>query len=82
MRNMSIKPTWMRVGISIEKKDSGKTLRRVAVFLAASLTLVAAHPVMAVRPFITDDARVVGDDQWQLETSMRIDKHKVQNLNV
>lgn len=79
---MGIKPTWMRLGISLRKKDSGKSLRRVAVLLAASLTFIAARPVMAVRPFITDDARVVGDDQWQLETSMRIDKYKIQNLNL
>ena len=82
MRRVGIKPAWIRLGTSLPKKNSGKLLRRVAVFLAASLTLITARPVMAVRPFITDDARVVGDDQWQLETSMRIDQFKVQNLNL
>jgi len=44
--------------------------------------LFIARPALAVRPFITDDARVVGDDQWQLETSFRADRFKFQNLNL
>jgi hypothetical protein len=46
------------------------------------LILFIARPALAVRPFITDDARVVGDDQWQLETSFRADRFKFQNLNL
>jgi hypothetical protein len=46
------------------------------------LILMFPRPAMAVRPFITDDARVVGDDQWQLETSLRVDRYKFQNLNL
>ena len=57
-------------------------MARLAVLLCTSLSLVIVHPALAVRPFITEDARVVGDDQWQLETSLRIDRHKIQNLNL
>jgi hypothetical protein len=46
------------------------------------LIFFVAHPALAVRPFITDDARVIGDDQWQLETSFRADRFKFQNLNL
>jgi len=52
------------------------------MLLATSLVFIAPGPAMAVRPFITDDARVIGYDQWQLETSLRVDKHKIQNLNL
>ena len=51
----------------------------VSVLIAIS---AAARPALAVRPFITDDARVVGDDQWQVETSFRADRFKFQNLNL
>jgi len=46
------------------------------------LFLTATHPAWAVRPFITDDARVVGFDNGQMESSLRIDKFKYQNLNL
>ncbi len=46
------------------------------------MTLLIAHPAWAVRPFITDDARVVGCDNAQIETSLRIDQFKYLNLNL
>jgi hypothetical protein len=36
---------------------------------------------MAVRPFVTDDARVVGKDMAQLETSLHWDNARLQNTN-
>ena len=39
-------------------------------------------PAFAVRPFITDDARIAAPREFQIETSLRIDKERVQNLNV
>jgi hypothetical protein len=38
--------------------------------------------LFAVRPFVTDDARVVGEHQGQLETSVRVDKNVFANLNL
>jgi hypothetical protein len=36
----------------------------------------------AVRPFITDDARIASPKEIQIETSLRIDSERLQNLNV
>ena len=36
----------------------------------------------AVRPFITDDARIASPGEIQIETSLRVDEERVQNLNV
>jgi len=46
------------------------------------IILTVARPVWAVRPFITDDACVVGYDNGQIETSLRIDKSRYLNLNL
>jgi hypothetical protein len=40
------------------------------------------RPALAVRPFVTDDARVVGYHVGQLESSVRADKNTVANLNL
>jgi hypothetical protein len=40
------------------------------------------NPALAVRPFVTDDAAVVGEKLVLLETSLRFDKTRVQNLNL
>lgn len=48
----------------------------------ATLLSLLPSPVWAVRPFVTDDARVVGDHQAQLETSIRYDKDEFTNLNL
>jgi hypothetical protein len=37
---------------------------------------------LAVRPFVTDDARVVGYHVLQLESSVKADKNVVANLNL
>jgi hypothetical protein len=79
---MDNKRARMRLGISLQESDAAKSLWCGAVLLAVSLILVIARPVMAVRPFITDDARVLEEDQAQLETSLRIDRFKFQNLNL
>src|SRR5688500_308227 len=43
------------------------------------LVWFSASPAWAVRPFITDDARVVGERQAQLETWMRGDRGALQH---
>lgn len=50
--------------------------------VALLLTICTAHPAMAVRPFVTDDAAVVGAKLILLETSLRWDKTRLQNLNL
>jgi len=47
-----------------------------------ALALLIAEPAMAVRPFVTDDARVAGRGTALLETSIRWDKTLLQNLNI
>lgn len=44
------------------------------IWLLSALLLVIAPPASAVRPFVTDDARVVGGRLAQLETWLRGDK--------
>ena len=46
------------------------------------LAILPSRPVMAVRPFVTDDARVVGYHVGQLESSVKADKYTVANLNL
>lgn len=46
------------------------------------LVLFEARPAMAVRPFVTDDANVVGANLFLLETSIRRDPKRLQNLNL
>jgi hypothetical protein len=43
---------------------------------------VLPRPALAVRPFVTDDARVVGEHMAQIETSVRYDKDEFSNLNL
>lgn len=50
--------------------------------VALLLTLCTPHPAMAVRPFVTDDAAVVGANLLLLETSLRSDKTRLENLNL
>jgi hypothetical protein len=79
---MKSKPTSTGIGIWRLKNGEKRLRRRLPLLLILLLSFAAVHPAFAVRPFITDDARVVGNDRWQLETSMRIDQRKVQNLNL
>jgi len=62
---------------------------RAPYFYLAALTVLAfvmplllSRPALAVRPFITDDARIAGPREFQIETSLRVDKERFQNLNV
>jgi hypothetical protein len=63
---------------------SMRCLSKVATvyYCVALFFLALACPAWAVRPFVTDDARVVGDHQAQLETSVRYDKDIFTNLNL
>jgi len=54
----------------------------VVCFSAMLISLLLVRSAWAVRPFVTDDARVVGDHQAQLETSVHYDKDVVYNLNL
>lgn len=46
------------------------------------MALLFPCSALAVRPFITDDARIAAPKEFQIETSLRVDKERVQNLNV
>lgn len=52
------------------------------IIVMITLILICATPVLAVRPFITDDARVVGEHLIGFETSLRWDTSRLQNLNL
>ena len=54
----------------------------LSLFALILFTLIAARPAVAVRPFVTDDARVVGYHVGQLESSVKADKNVVANLNL
>jgi hypothetical protein len=53
-----------------------------ALILFTCIVFIAARPAAAVRPFVTDDARVVGYHVGQLESSVKADKNVVANLNL
>jgi hypothetical protein len=53
-----------------------------SLFAAALFIGVPPRPAFAVRPFVTDDARVVGEHQAQIETSVRYDQDMFTNLNL
>lgn len=50
------------------------TKARLAIVAGALLTLLVARPAHAIRPFVTDDARVVGNKLAQLETWLLVDR--------
>jgi hypothetical protein len=62
-------------------KNSSVPLALIAACLALT-TLLGVRPALAVRPFVTDDARVVGEHLAQVETSVRRDKSVFTNLNL
>jgi hypothetical protein len=49
---------------------------------AFAMIVIFAGPVFAVRPFVTDDARVVGYHQAQVETSVRYSQDDFTNLTL
>lgn len=53
--------------------------RHVAALACAGASVCTASQASAVRPFITDDARVVGDRAAQLETWVRGDRESLQH---
>jgi len=55
---------------------------RVFLLGLAIFMSILVRPVFAVRPFVTDDARVVGEHQGQVETSVRYSKDTFSNLNL
>lgn len=59
-----------------------KSTQYVIAPVVVLLILCLSRPAMAVRPFVTDDAAVVGDKLMLLETSLRFDKTRAQNLNL
>lgn len=56
--------------------------RTSCLFFIILIILFFSRPAQAVRPFVTDDARVVGRAQAQIETSVRWDKERLQHLNL
>lgn len=56
-------------------------MRALAFAISFACALVST-PALAVRPFITDDARVVGKHQAQLETWVRYDRTALQHWAV
>jgi hypothetical protein len=52
------------------------------VCVSVFLILAACGPCWAVRPFVTDDARVVGEHQAMIETSVRYSQDEFTNLNL
>jgi hypothetical protein len=64
-------------------------MRRIRCLLKTLFILMVTAAVFfipknsfAVRPFITDDARIASTEEIQIETSLRVDQERVQNLNV
>jgi len=53
-----------------------------AVLLVCLLTTALPERADAVRPFVTDDARVVGDRLFLLETSLKANNGLLQNMNL
>ena len=71
-------PSWGRKGPPIASLAPAGWWKSAA-FSACMCLLIAASPALAVRPFVTDDARVVGGRQAQLETWMRGDRSAFQH---
>ena len=55
---------------------------RVLFFLISLFVSIPFHSAFAVRPFITDDARVTPAHTFLTETSLRLDENRFQNLNL
>jgi hypothetical protein len=57
-------------------------LKTLTPGLIAALIAIMPNHAWAVRPFITDDARIAAPNEFQIETSLRVDQERFQNLNV
>ncbi|HVN96577.1 MAG TPA: hypothetical protein VMT62_09125 [Syntrophorhabdaceae bacterium] len=64
------------------EKSISLTRILVAVFVSVILAGVFARRALAVRPFVTDDARILDEHTMQLEASVRYDKDVFTNLNL
>ncbi|MBA4418431.1 MAG: hypothetical protein C0392_11080 [Syntrophus sp. (in: bacteria)] len=70
-------------GFSFIGFKTGHFGAKVFIFIASTLMILTlSRPALSVRPFVTDDARVVGEHQMQMETSVRYDKDEFTNLNL
>jgi hypothetical protein len=52
------------------------------IFLISAFAFLPLNSVFAVRPFITDDARVTPNHTFLTETSLRLDQNRLQNLTL
>ena len=52
----------------------------IPIFVFLSVAFI--RPAYAVRPFVTDDARVVGEHMGQMETSVRYSRDSFSNLSL
>jgi len=57
-------------------------LLRIVIYLLPIFVLVPCRSGFAVRPFITDDARVTPAHTFLTETSLRLDENRFQNLTL
>ncbi len=57
-------------------------VKTLFISLSIFLSIAIVRPVYAVRPFVTDDARVVGERMGQMETSVRYSKDSFSNLSL
>jgi hypothetical protein len=55
---------------------------RLPIILISVFVLVPFNSAFAVRPFITDDARVTPSHTFLTETSLRLDQNRFQNLTL
>ncbi|HSR10789.1 MAG TPA: hypothetical protein VLS90_05045, partial [Thermodesulfobacteriota bacterium] len=56
--------------------------RVLLVWILLSFGLTVPRATFAVRPFITDDARVTPGHTFLTETSLRLDQSRLQNLTL
>lgn len=55
---------------------------RISVLLISLFVAIPFHSAFAVRPFITDDARVTPTHTFLTEASLRLDENRFQNLTL
>lgn len=57
-------------------------LKKSAALSVLLFFIMVPRPSLAVRPFVTDDARVVGKNLFLVETSLRRDSERLQNMTI
>ena len=75
---------WLQVSDSARWGMGRRLFPLNGLFLTLLVALIFALPreSLAVRPFVTDDARVLDEHTMQLETSVRYDQNTFANLNL